>query len=74
MVILGPLIAFQFLPKRVGEWFERLSLIGGGIAMQQTVDRSDAIPFEPREGLAVVAGYAAFAFALALWSIRARDV
>jgi ABC-2 type transport system permease protein len=72
-VILGPLIAFQFLPERIGEWFERLSLVGAGIAMQQTVDRADAIPLEPREGLAIVAGYAVFAFALALWSIRARD-
>jgi ABC-2 type transport system permease protein len=72
-VVLGPVIAFNFLPERIGEWFERLSLMGAGIAMSQTVERSDSIPLEPWEGLAVVAAYAAATFALALWAIRARD-
>ena len=72
-VVLGPVIAFNFLPAGIGEWFERLSLMGAGIAVSQTVERADSIPLDPWEGLGVVAAYAASAFALALWAIRARD-
>lgn len=72
-IVLGPVIAFNLLPANIGEWFERLSLMGAGIAVGQTVERADAIPLEPWEGLAIVAGYAATAFALALWTMRARD-
>jgi ABC-2 type transport system permease protein len=72
-IVLGPVIAFNFLPAGIGEWFERLSLMGAGIAMSQTVERADAIPLDPWEGLAIVAAYAASAFALALWLIARRD-
>jgi ABC-2 type transport system permease protein len=72
-IILGPVIALNFLPENIAEWFERLSLMGAGIAMSQTVERSDSIPLEPWQGLAIVAAYAAAAFTLALWAIRARD-
>jgi hypothetical protein len=72
-LLLGPVIALNLLPENIAEWFEKLSLLGGGIAVQQTVDRADNIPLDPWVGLAVGAAYAAVAFVVALWAIRARD-
>jgi ABC-2 type transport system permease protein len=72
-LLLGPVIAISFLPESVAEWFEKFSLMGAGIAAQQTVVRDDSIPLGPWEGLGVVAVYAAVALVLALWTIRARD-
>jgi ABC-2 type transport system permease protein len=72
-LLLGPVIAISFLPESVAEWFEKFSLMGAGIAGQQTVVRDDSIPLGPWEGLGVVAAYAAVALVVALWAIRARD-
>jgi ABC-2 type transport system permease protein len=72
-LLLGPVIAISFLPESVAEWFEQLSLMGAGLATQQTVHTADSIPLGPWEGLGVVAAYAAASLLLALWAIRARD-
>jgi ABC-2 type transport system permease protein len=72
-LVLGPVIALNLLPESVAEWFEKLSLLGGGIAVQQTVERADNIPLDPWVGLGVGAAYAAVALVLALWAIRVRD-
>ena len=72
-LLLGPVIAISFLPESVAEWFEKFSLMGAGIAGQQTVVRDDSIPLGPWEGLGVVAAYAAAALVVALYVIRMRD-
>jgi ABC-2 type transport system permease protein len=72
-VVLAPVIAISFLPDNLAEPLEKYSLMGAGIAMQQTVERPDNIPLEPAAGLAVVGVYAATALLVALWSIGARD-
>lgn len=72
-VVLAPVIAVGFLPKGVGDQVARFSLMGGGLAMQQTVGRSDDIPIGPLGALAVVTTYALVAFAIALWAIGRRD-
>ena len=72
-VILAPVIAIGFLPDHIGEYLEKSSLMAGGLALQQTVDRPDNIPLTPGAGLAVVAAYAVGALVLALWLIARRD-
>lgn len=72
-LLLGPVIAIGFLPENVAEYFERFSLMGAGLSIQQTVDRPDNIPLEPWQGLAVVGAYASVALAVALVSFRTRD-
>jgi ABC-2 type transport system permease protein len=47
--------------------------MAGGIAVQQTVERSDAVPLGPWAGLGVVALYAAAALSAAFWLIARRD-
>jgi ABC-2 type transport system permease protein len=72
-VVLAPVIAIGFLPEHVAEWFERYSLMGAGLAIQQTVERPDNILLGPWGGLAVVIAYAAGAFLVALVTIARRD-
>jgi ABC-2 type transport system permease protein len=72
-VILAPVIAIGFLPERLAEHVEKASLIGAGLAVQQTVDRPDNIQLEPGVGLAVVAAYACVALLLALLLVTRRD-
>jgi ABC-2 type transport system permease protein len=72
-VLLGPVIAIGFLPEDVAAYLEQGSLMGAGLAMQQTVERPDAIPLDPGPALAVVAAYAVGALVLALWLIARRD-
>jgi ABC-2 type transport system permease protein len=72
-VVLTPVIAIGFLPEHVAEWFEKYSLMGAGLSIQQTVERPDNIPLGPWGGLAVVTAYAATAFLVALVSIARRD-
>ena len=72
-LILGPVIAIGFLPEHLVEPVEQVSLMGAGLAIQQTVDRPDNIPLSPSAGLGVVCAYAAGALLVALWSIRRRD-
>jgi hypothetical protein len=72
-VPLAPVIAMGFLPEGVAEYLENGSLMGAGLALQQTVDRPDNIPLAPGPALAVVAAYAVGALLLALWLIARRD-
>jgi ABC-2 type transport system permease protein len=72
-VLLAPVIAIGFLPESLAEVMEKVSLIGAGLAIQQTVERPDNIPLGPWAGLGVVAAYAATALVVALWSIAKRD-
>ena len=72
-VILAPVIAIGFLPDNIAEYLEKSSLMAGGLALQQTVDRPDNIPLTPGAGLAVVGAYAAGTLVLALWLIARRD-
>jgi ABC-2 type transport system permease protein len=72
-VVLAPVIAVGFLPENVAEQVEKLSLMGSGLATQQTFDRPDNIQLSPSGGLLVVAAYGAVAFLVALWLIGRRD-
>ena len=72
-LLLGPVIAFNLLPERAAEVVEKVSLIGAGIALQQTVERSDSIPLEPWQGLAIVTAWVAAALVPAFWLIARRD-
>jgi ABC-2 type transport system permease protein len=71
--LLAPVIAMDFLPEHLTEPVEKLSLIGAGLALQQTVERPDNIPLTPGQGMLVVAGYAAASLLAALWLIGRRD-
>ena len=72
-VVLAPVIAIGFLPEHVAEWFEKYSLLGAGLSIQQTVERPDNIPLGPWGGLAIVTAYAAVALLVAVVSIARRD-
>jgi ABC-2 type transport system permease protein len=71
--LLAPVIALEFLPEGLAEPVEKFSLMGAGLAMQQTFDRPDNIPLSPEGGLAVVVAYAAASLLLAIWLIGRRD-
>jgi hypothetical protein len=71
--ILTPVIAVGFLPENLAEPVEKFSLMGAGIAIQQTVERPDNIAIEPAAALAVVAAYGGAALLVALWIIGRRD-
>jgi ABC-2 type transport system permease protein len=72
-VLLAPVIALDFLPENIADWVERFCLMGAGLAMQQTVERSDNIPLTPGEGLLVVVAYAVVPLLVAIWLIGRRD-
>jgi ABC-2 type transport system permease protein len=72
-VVLAPVIAIGFLPENLAEPLEKGSLMGAGLAVQQTVERPDNISLGPGVGLVVVGAYAVTALLVALWSIGARD-
>jgi ABC-2 type transport system permease protein len=72
-VILAPAIAVGFLPEDVAEHVEKLSLMGAGLAAQQTFDRPDNIQLSPGGGILVVSAYAAVALLVALLLIGRRD-
>jgi ABC-2 type transport system permease protein len=72
-VLLAPVIALDFLPEDMANWVEKLSLMGAGLALQQTFDRPDNIPLSPAEGLLVVTAYALVPLLVALWLIGRRD-
>jgi len=71
--VLAPVIAIGFLPENLAEPLEKFSLMGAGLAVQQTVERPDNIPIGPVGGLAVVIAYGAVAILVALWTIGRRD-
>lgn len=72
-VVLAPVIAVGFLPENVAQQVEKFSLMGAGLATQQTFDRPDNIQIGPGGGLLVVAAYAGLAILVALWTIGRRD-
>jgi len=47
--------------------------VTAGLAVQQTVERSDAVPLDPWAGLGVLFAYALGALVVALWLIQRRD-
>ena len=49
-VLLAPVIALELLPEDLAEPVEKFALMGGGLAIQQTVDRPDNIPLGPGPG------------------------
>jgi hypothetical protein len=71
--VLAPVIAIGFLSENLAEPLEKSSLMGAGLAMQQTVERPDNIPLDPAEGLAVVCAYGVVTLLVALWVIGRRD-
>lgn len=71
--VLAPVIAIGVLPESIGDQVGRFSLMGAGLAMQQTVERPDNIPIRPAGGLLVVTSYGAVALFAALWTIGRRD-
>ncbi len=70
---LAPVIAISFLPEDISEPLQKFSLVGAGLAMQQTVERTGDIPLSQWGGLLVVAAYGIVAIAIALWIIGRRD-
>jgi ABC-2 type transport system permease protein len=72
-VVLAPVIAVGFLPENVADQVARFSLMGAGLATQQTFDRPDNIQLSPGGGLLVVAAYGAVALLVALWLVGRRD-
>jgi len=72
-IVLVPVIAISFLPEQLAEPLEKFSLMGAGLAVQQTVERPDNVPIGPVGGLAVVIAYGAAALLIALWLIGRRD-
>lgn len=72
-VLLAPVIALDFLPENIADWAEKASLMGAGLAMQQTVERPDNIPLSPGAGLLVVVAYAVVPLLVALWLVGRRD-
>jgi ABC-2 type transport system permease protein len=72
-VVLAPVIAVGFLPENVADQVARFSLMGAGLATQQTFDRADNIQLSPGGGLLVVAAYGAVALIVALWLVGRRD-
>ena len=67
-VLLAPVIATNFLPETLGHRLEQSSLIGAGVAVQQTVERSDSIGLEPWAGVDVGGSSAADSIALEPWA------
>lgn len=72
-VLLAPVIALDFLPENIADWVEKASLMGAGLALQQTVERPDNIPLSPGAGLLVVVAYAVVPLLVALWLVGRRD-
>jgi ABC-2 type transport system permease protein len=75
-VVLGlifvPPIAAGMLPESLSEPVQKLSPMAG-LAVQETVERSDSIPIGPWTGLGVLGAYALGALTIAAFLIRRRD-
>jgi ABC-2 type transport system permease protein len=67
-----PPIATGMLPEGLSEPLQKFSPMAG-LAVQETVERSDSIPIGPWAGLAVLGAYAVGALAIAAFLIRRRD-
>jgi ABC-2 type transport system permease protein len=71
-LLFVPLIVAPLLPDQTREIVQQATP-GAGLAVQQTVDRSDALPIGPWSGLGVTFAWAAVALLVALWLVRRRD-
>jgi ABC-2 type transport system permease protein len=71
-IVFVPVIAAGVLPEGVWDLLQRATPIAG-LASQQTVERSDAIPIGPWTGIGVAFAYAFVSLAVALWFVRRRD-
>lgn len=71
--MLAPVIAIGVPPENLGEQLGKFSLMGAGLAMQQTVERPDNIPLTPVGGLVVVVAYGGVCLLAALWALGRRD-
>jgi ABC-2 type transport system permease protein len=71
-IVFVPVIAAGVLPEGVGDFLQRATPIAG-LASQQTVERSDAIPIGPWAGIGVAFAYAFASLVVALWLVRRRD-
>ncbi len=71
-LLFVPLIFAAALPDSTRELLQQTTP-GAGYAVQQTIDRPDALPIGPWVGLGVTFAWAAGALLLALWLIRRRD-
>jgi ABC-2 type transport system permease protein len=71
-LVFVPVMVSGVLPERAGELVQELTPTAG-LASQQTVDRSDAIPIGPWSGLGVAFAYAFASLVVALWLARRRD-
>jgi ABC-2 type transport system permease protein len=67
-----PPIAAGMLPEGLSEPLQKFSPMAG-LAVQETVERSDSIPIGPWAGLAVLGAYALGVLAIAAFLIRRRD-
>jgi ABC-2 type transport system permease protein len=71
-LLLAPLIVAAFLPEWLGKLVIKLTP-GVGLAIQQTVERSDNFPLDPWPGLAVTFAWAVGSLLVAAWLLRRRD-
>ena len=71
-LLFVPLVAAPLLPEQAREIVQRVTP-GAGFAVQQTVERTDALPIGPWAGLGVTFAWAGAALVVALWLIRRRD-
>jgi ABC-2 type transport system permease protein len=71
-ILFVPAILAGFLPDRGGDVVQKLSPTAG-LAVQQTVERGDAIPIDPWAGVGVAFTYALASLVAALWLVRRRD-
>jgi ABC-2 type transport system permease protein len=71
-LVFVPPIAAGMLPESLSEPLQKFSPMAG-LAVQETVVRSDSIPIGPWAGLAVLGAYALGALVLAAWLTKRRD-
>jgi ABC-2 type transport system permease protein len=71
-LLFAPLVFANTLPEGVRDVVQKASP-GAGFAVQQTVERHDALPIGPWAGLGVTFAWAASALLLAVVLIRVRD-
>src|SRR5262249_23504975 len=69
-VMLTPAIAVPLLPHSVADPVEKFSFLGGGLAIEQTVDRSDNVPLSPAGRLGRVPVHPAPALPGPAWAER----
>jgi ABC-2 type transport system permease protein len=72
-LLFVPLIAASLLPDGAADWVLRTAPMTAGLAVQQTIDRTDRVPIDEWAGLGVLGLWAAAALLIAVWLIARRD-